>query len=114
MYEPIRTDLDTLLRLVDTLEASAFRWGALSNDPVADQIAWDEGLQILRNARHALRRALGMAWACGLSGGRMSPIDDRGKHLDCLLRWSDVEGICICDAHGAYVLSAGAPAVPNA
>lgn len=113
MYEPTRTDLDSLLRLTDQLESAAFRWGSTCSDPEVSSLAWEEGLTILRNARHALRRAIGMAWAVGMDGGRMTPIHDRTKHIDCLLRWSDVEGICICDEHGAYVLSAGAPAVPN-
>ncbi|HLO40085.1 MAG TPA: hypothetical protein VK176_03615 [Phycisphaerales bacterium] len=114
MYDLTRTNLDSLLALVDTLESSAFRWGSICSDPAADQVAWDEGLQILRNARHALRRAIGMAWAVGMTGGPLTPIHDRLTHLDCDLRYSPIGGISICDAHGAYVLTDGSPAVVTA
>jgi hypothetical protein len=113
MSEDTRPSLDALLACIDTLEASAFRWGSLAADPATPVEAWEEGLTILRQARHSLRRQAALVWALGMAGGRMSPIDNRIQHIDCLLAYTDVEGISVCREHGAYVLTAGSPAEPS-
>lgn len=72
--------LETLLRLLERVEAAAYRWGALSAD-VLRPAAWEEALAILRAERMALRRAIAAGWATAAAAP--TAIEPLSAHRGC-------------------------------
>ena len=99
-----RPELDTVFQLADRLEASAFRWGALSADVDVNPLEWEEALSVLRATRTALRRALANLHQLGSPAALVTPITTPAKHLDCVTTTTPIPEIDWCQTCCAYVL----------
>lgn len=103
MFEEYPPNVETLMRLADSLEAAAFRWGAITDSPASDQIAWEEARLHVQARRTALRRAVTALWATATGQDHLTPLVSLAAHLDCELNPTGVEDIDHCPRHGVYV-----------
>ena len=103
MYEYTRPTVDDLMRLADSLEAAAFRWGAITNGAKYDQIEWEEARSVVHARRAAMRRMCTQLWAESTGQDHRTPLVPLGEHLDCELDPTNTEDIDYCPRHGVYV-----------